>query len=125
MQTVREKGEVLHVSWGEAYTPEQKRDLEESVGKLLAAQPDPVKRPAHYTTIFKDLPVHCETWDVVEAIVKHYPDPVLAGQVMQIIQYLIRAPHKGNLLQDLQKAEVWQHRATNQAASLKQSPPNT
>lgn len=81
---------------------------------------DPVKRPQHY----RQFDALCslrevEAIDVIESIVSHYEDPVLAGLVWQQLKYLIRAPHKGKLAEDLSKADWYGRRAANKAAALK------
>lgn len=95
-----------------------------SVGGTVQATPvipsDPVKRPSHYRQ-FDSLTSlrEVEAIDVIESIVGHYEDPVLAGLVWQQLKYLIRAPHKGKLAEDLSKADWYGRRAANKAASLK------
>ena len=59
---------------------------------------DPVTSPPHYTQ------GGTEAIDHILDIVATYPDPVDAYLVGQVLKYLIRAPHKGQTVQDLAKA---------------------
>jgi hypothetical protein len=59
---------------------------------------DPINHPPHYTAG----PI--ESIDVIEQTVAHAPTPVLGGLQWQVLKYLIRLWHKGNALQDAQKA---------------------
>ena len=88
--------------------------------ETLAIPSDPVKRPQHYRQFdaLRSLR-EVEAIDVIESIVSHYDDPVLAGLVWQQLKYLIRAPHKGKLAEDLSKADWYGRRAANKAAALK------
>lgn len=61
--------------------------------------PDMVNHPAHYTK------GRFETIEVLEDIAQHYRDPVQAFLVCQAIKYLSRAPLKGSLGEDVQKAK--------------------
>ena len=71
---------------------------------------DLVNQPPHYKTG----PV--ETIDIIEGLVECYP--VACGyHVGNAVKYLSRAPHKGNLLQDLRKAEWYLKRAIQRIES--------
>lgn len=60
----------------------------------------PVKAPHHYTAN------SMECKDVSEVCIEGYKNhPVVAGYLMQCCQYIYRAPHKGRMLQDLEKAK--------------------
>jgi hypothetical protein len=65
---------------------------------------DPVNAPAHYRQ------GSIETIDYIEQIIAHYP-PVVGYHVGQALKYLSRAPHKGELKQDLLKAQFYVARA--------------
>jgi hypothetical protein len=73
---------------------------------------DPVKRPAHYRT------GEVEAIDIIEQITRDYP-PELAYMVGNVLKYVIRAPHKGKLSEDLAKADWYLRRATNRSINLK------
>lgn len=59
---------------------------------------DPVNQPAHYTAG----PV--EVINILEQAVAQAPDAVRGGLQWQALKYLHRIWHKGNPLQDAQKA---------------------
>jgi hypothetical protein len=61
------------------------------------ARPDPVNHPAHYTT------GGIETIDFIEAKKLNY-------NLGNCVKYITRADHKGNRLQDLQKAKWYLER---------------
>jgi TPR repeat protein len=73
---------------------------------------DPVKRPAHYTK------GSIEVIDFIDQTVAGYADPQMAYYLGNILKYCARAPHKGNMQQDLEKAEFYLRRAINRAATL-------
>jgi hypothetical protein len=81
---------------------------------------DAVRRPAHYQGQFDHLLARrsIEAIDIIEAIVAQYEDPVLAGLVWQQLKYLIRAPKKGKLAEDIAKNDWYGRRAANRAATL-------
>jgi predicted DNA-binding transcriptional regulator AlpA len=58
----------------------------------MAPMPDPVNRPAHYTT------GGIETIDFIEA-------KKLGYNLGNVVKYITRADHKGNKLEDLRKAQ--------------------
>lgn len=60
---------------------------------------DPVNHPSHYTK---------GKYEVYDVLVDWFPkDPVL----WQVVKYLARCNHKGNKLQDLQKAQWYLNKA--------------
>lgn len=75
-----------------------------------------VNSPAHYKQ------GKFETIDVIEDIVQHYDDPVVAGLIWQVLKYISRSPHKGNQQQDLQKAEFYLRRAINKSVTPSKAP---
>jgi hypothetical protein len=66
---------------------------------------DQVNSPTHYTQ------GRIEAIDVIEDVVAGAPDPVVGYLVGQSLKYLLRAWHKGNTKQDLQKATWYLNRA--------------
>ena len=61
---------------------------------------DQVNHPSHYKQ------GRVEAIEVIEDVVAGAPEPVVGYLVGQALKYLLRAWHKGNTKQDLQKA-VW------------------
>ena len=76
-------------------------------GDVNPNEVDPVNTPPHY----KQNGV--EAIDIIEHIIQSYPDPITTGLVWQSLKYLIRAPHKGTLKTDLQKAAWYLNRAAD------------
>lgn len=62
---------------------------------------DLVKKPKHYNT------GKYETIDIIKDIAPHYEDGFTAHCVSNAIKYESRAPHKGHLIQDLEKAKAY------------------
>lgn len=73
----------------------------------MSAGPDMVNHPPHYNK------GKFETIDVLEDIAQHYRNPVHAMLVCQAIKYLARAPLKGNIGEDVQKAKWYLDRLVN------------
>ena len=46
----------------------------------------------------------------IEQVTKDYPSEI-AFHIGNVIKYIARAPHKGNYIEDLEKAENYLHRA--------------
>ena len=67
---------------------------------------DKVNHPSHYANT--DLPA--EVIDIIEPTIKNYPSEV-GYHVGNVIKYLLRAPYKNNLKEDVAKAEVYLKRA--------------
>ena len=65
---------------------------------------DPINHPPHYNAG----PI--ESIDVIEQTVAHAPLPVLGGLQWQTLKYLLRLWHKGNALEDAQKARWYLER---------------
>ena len=63
-----------------------------------------IYKPIHYT---KD---NIEVIEFIEQVVQHYP-PTEAYHIGNVLKYIARAPHKGNYIEDLEKAENYLHRA--------------
>ena len=63
-----------------------------------------IYNPEHYT---KD---NIEVIEFIEQVVQHYP-PTEAYHIGNVLKYIARAPHKGNYIEDLEKAENYLHRA--------------
>ena len=51
-----------------------------------------------------------EVINFIEQVTKDYP-PETAFHIGNVIKYIARAPHKGNYIEDLEKAEDYLHRA--------------
>ena len=66
---------------------------------------DAVNSPAHYNK------GRIEAIEVIEDVVAGAPEPVVGYQVGQALKYLLRAWHKGDAGQDLQKAAWYLNRA--------------
>ena len=66
---------------------------------------DQVNSPSHYTKC------RVEAIEIIEDVVAGAPDPVAGYLVGQTLKYLLRAWHKGNAIQDLQKAAWYLSRA--------------
>jgi hypothetical protein len=69
---------------------------------------DAVNSPAHY----KQGAV--EVIDIIEQIVAGYP-PEIGYHIGNVLKYVARGPHKGNMLQDLAKGEFYLRRAINKS----------
>jgi len=67
---------------------------------------DQVNHPSHYKQ------GRVEAIDVIEDVVSGAPEPFIGFLVGNALKYLLRAWHKGNASQDLQKAEWYLRRAT-------------
>lgn len=67
---------------------------------------DMVNHPSHYANT--DLPA--EVIDIIEPTVKNYPSEV-GYHIGNVIKYLLRAPYKNNLKEDVAKAEFYLKRA--------------
>jgi hypothetical protein len=62
---------------------------------------DPVNHPSHYTT------GGIECIDALESMMAGYKSPVCGALAWQIVKYVWRAPLKGNMAQDLDKAKFY------------------
>jgi hypothetical protein len=71
-----------------------------------------VHRPTHYRQ------GEIEAIDIIEQVVAAYP-PEIAYLIGNVLKYLIRAPHKGKLSEDLNKAEWYLKRGVNKSVLLK------
>jgi len=67
-----------------------------------AADPDPVNHPSHYTF---------GRFEVIDVLQDWFPSSPL---LWQIVKYVARAQHKGNMLQDLKKAQFYLNKAIEQ-----------
>lgn len=63
---------------------------------------DMVNHPSHYADT--DLPA--EVIDIIEPTIKNYPSEV-GYHIGNVIKYLLRAPYKNNLKEDVEKAEFY------------------
>lgn len=66
---------------------------------------DSVNSPFHYTQ------GRVEAIEIIEDVVAGAPEPVVGYLMGQTLKYLLRAWHKGNASQDLQKASWYLNRA--------------
>ena len=66
---------------------------------------DQVNHPSHYKQ------GRIEAIDVIEDVVSSAPEPVVGFLVGNALKYLLRAWHKENASQDLQKAQWYLRRA--------------
>ena len=66
---------------------------------------DQVNSPSHYTQ------GRVEAIEIIEGVVAGAPEPVVGYLIGQTLKYLLRAWHKGNASQDLQKASWYLNRA--------------
>jgi hypothetical protein len=78
----------------------------------LEWQENPVTKPAHYTA------GAVEVIDFIDQTLDGYADGRTAHYVGCALKYLARAPHKGRMQQDLEKAEWYLRRAINRTAAL-------
>ena len=68
----------------------------------LESASDMVNHPSHYADT--DLPA--EVIDIIEPTIKNYPSEV-GYHIGNVIKYLLRAPYKNNLKEDVEKAEFY------------------
>jgi len=66
---------------------------------------DQVNSPPHYKQ------GRIEAIEIIEDVVAGAPEPVMGYLIGQTMKYLLRAWHKGNTVQDLQKAAWYLNRA--------------
>ena len=66
---------------------------------------DQVNSPSHYTK------GRIEAIEIIEDVVAGAPEPVAGYLVGQTLKYLLRAWHKEDAVQDLQKAALYLSRA--------------
>ena len=71
---------------------------------VLINDDDMVNSPSHYTALQDELN-GLETIDILEIVSSYYPQKI-SGHVWNALKYLFRAPFKGKLRQDIEKA-VW------------------
>lgn len=70
-------------------------------------EPDMIQNPPHYKQY------SFEPIDIITEVVKEYP-PEIGFHVGTTLKYLFRSPFKGNLHQDLEKAEYYLQRANKE-----------
>jgi len=71
-------------------------------GHKNKAMEDQVKHPSHYQGT-----QGLEVIDIMKNFLPKYQDGYVAGMIKDVIKYILRAPSKGNLLQDLKKAREY------------------
>ena len=72
---------------------------------------DQVNSPSHYTK------GRVEAIEIIEDVVAGAPDPVAGYLVGQALKYLLRAWHKEDAVQDLQKAAWYLSRAISKLSA--------
>ena len=77
---------------------------------------DQVNSPSHYTKC------RVEAIEIIEDVVAGAPDPVAGYLVGQTLKYLLRAWHKNNATQDLQKAAWYLSRAIAKLSKTQENP---
>lgn len=78
---------------------------------ILFNDDDMVNSPSHYTAL-KDELNGLETIDILEIVSSYYPQKI-SGHIWNALKYLLRAPFKGRLRQDIEKAVWYLNRALN------------
>lgn len=71
-------------------------------GHKEKAMEDQVKQPKHYQGT-----QGLEVIDIMKNFLPKYQDGYVAGMIKDVIKYILRAPSKDNLLQDLKKAREY------------------
>jgi hypothetical protein len=97
-----ERAKLLNLSIAGSLLPPKKIRMASSADfpitdKTVFIMPDPVNHPAHYTT------GGVETIDFIEAKKLNY-------NLGNVVKYITRADHKGNRIEDLQKAKWYLER---------------
>ncbi|HFI0682459.1 TPA: DUF3310 domain-containing protein [Streptococcus suis] len=85
----------------QAKLEEVSRMAEEQKLKLEPVE-DQVKQPKHYQGT-----QGLEVIEIMKNFLPKYQDGYVAGMIKDVIKYILRAPSKGNLLQDLKKAREY------------------
>ena len=78
----------------------------------IVEENDLVNHPSHY----KHLPV--EVIDIIEPTIKNYPRAI-GYHIGNVIKYVLRAPFKGNMKKDLEKARFYLDRAISKLEDKK------
>ena len=76
-------------------------EIEEGTPGLRPELTDFVNHPDHYTT------GRFEVIEMIEEITKGYDDSFVAYNIGNVQKYIARAPHKGKLIEDLEKARKY------------------
>ena len=111
-----EKGEKITIEdalrWG-FKTVNQIREGEDNVepNPETITEPDMVNTPPHYKQY------SFEPIDIITEVVKEYP-PEIGFHIGTTLKYLFRGPFKGNLPQDLSKAEYYLQRANKELGEV-------
>lgn len=91
----------------EPFTPVKEEDTPapdlayEPMDMLPEDEPDTVNHPNHYTT------GKFEVIEMIEEVTKGYEDPFIGYTIGNVQKYIARAPHKGKLIEDLEKARKY------------------
>ena len=78
-----------------------------TVNQIREGEPDMVNTPPHYKQY------SFEPIDIITEVVKEYP-PEIGFHIGTTLKYLFRSPFKGNMPQDLSKAEYYLQRANKE-----------
>ena len=78
-----------------------------TVNQIREGEPDMVNTPPHYKQY------SFEPIDIITEVVKEYP-PEIGFHIGTVLKYLFRSPFKGNMPQDLAKAEYYLQRANKE-----------
>ena len=78
-----------------------------TVNQIREGEPDMVNTPPHYKQY------SFEPIDIITEVVKEYP-PEIGFHIGTTLKYLFRSPFKGNMPQDLAKAEYYLQRANKE-----------
>lgn len=79
-------------------------DFDVWVSMDMSTEIDMINHPKHYNAY------NFEVIDVINQVMPHY-DSKLSYHIGNVIKYILRAPFKGNLKQDLQKAQWYLNQA--------------
>ena len=78
-----------------------------TVNQIREGEPDMIQNPPHYKQY------SFEPIDIITEVVKEYP-PEIGFHIGTTLKYLFRSPFKGNMPQDLAKAEYYLQRANKE-----------
>lgn len=89
------------------------RPRKKRVYVVRRATGDNVNHPSHYNQ------GKVEVINIVEQIVRDYPGH-MASNLGEVLKYIARAPYKGAMHEDLQKAQWYMNRAIGNAEEMAQ-----
>ena len=82
-----------------------------TVNQIREGEPDMIQNPPHYKQY------SFEPIDIITEVVKEYP-PEIGFHIGTTLKYLFRGPFKGNMPQDLAKAEYYLQRANKELGEV-------